>query len=141
MNAATRDVAAVIRQYGGDPTVDMPFWEGCRAGRFLLHRCGICQRAYWPASRCVVHGDTSMAWVECAGVGTLYTYTVLHKAYTSAMQDKVPYVVGVIQLAEGPYFFSNVLGCEPHDIRVGMALRARMQPHDSGLVVPVFYPL
>jgi uncharacterized OB-fold protein len=141
MSAAATELGAIIRRFGGDPVVDLPFWEGCRDGVFLLHTCGICHRSYWPASRCVQHGDQSMAWTRAEGKGTLYTYTVLHKAYTPAMQGKVPYVVGVIQLAEGPFFHSNVAGCAPDAVRVGMPLVARMERHDSGLIVPIFYPL
>jgi uncharacterized OB-fold protein len=140
MSSAASDITAIIRQFGGDPTTDKPFWEGCRSGRFLLHTCGICGRAYWPASRCVQHGDQAMTWVDSEGAGTLYTYTILHKAYTPAMNNKVPYVVGVIKLAEGPFFHSNVLGCTPDEVKVGMSLRARMESHESGLTVPIFYP-
>jgi uncharacterized protein len=141
MSTATVDLSVIIRQFGGDPTVDTPFWEGCREGRFLLHTCGICGKAYWPASRCLNHGNEAMAWVESKGIGTLYTYTILHKAYTSNMKDKVPYMVGVIQLAEGPFFHSNVMGCAIEDVHVGMQLQARMEPHAAGLIVPIFYPV
>src|SRR3546814_5887945 len=48
------DIAGAIRNLGGD-ILDLPFWEACRDGRFLLHRCNVCGRHYWPASRCVVH--------------------------------------------------------------------------------------
>src|SRR3546814_8051219 len=74
------DIAGAIRNLGGD-ILDLPFWEACRDGRFLLHRCNVCGRHYWPASRCVVHGAQSMAWLPASGRGTLYTYTVMHHAY------------------------------------------------------------
>ena len=140
MSLSSPDISAAIRQVGGDPTVDKPFWDGCREGRFLLHTCSICGKAYWPASRCLDHGDRAMTWIASKGAGTLYTYTVLHKAYTPAMKDKVPYVVGVIQLDEGPFFHSNVIGCAIEAVRIGMRLKARMVPHESGLTVPIFHP-
>jgi len=130
---------AAIRSCGGDP-LDLPFWEGCRQGRLLLHRCGVCGRHYWPASRCLEHGAQAMAWVQSEARGTLYTFTVMHHAYMPAMRDKVPYVVGVVKLLEGPFFHSNVIDCSPDEVVVGMELRAVMQPHGSGLVVPMFRP-
>ena len=141
MSAVTLDMSAVIRKFGGDPSVDTPFWEACREGRFLLHTCAICNKAYWPASRCLQHGNQAMSWRQSKGSGTLYTYTVLHKAYTAAMKDKVPYVLGVIQLDEGPFFHSNVMGCAINAVKVGMKLQARMEPHETGLTVPIFYPV
>lgn len=133
------DILSTIRGVGGDPA-DLPFWEGTAEGRFLLHRCGVCARHYWPASQCVDHGSADMAWVESSGRGALETYTVLHHAYTPAMRDKVPYVVGVIRLDEGPYYHSNVVGCDRDAVSVGMRLSARMETHESGLTLPVFHP-
>ncbi len=132
------DLLEAIRKAGGDPE-DAPFWQGCREGRFLLHRCGACRKHYWPASRCTEHGAENMQWVESSGAGELYTYTILHHAYTPSMKDKVPYVVGVIKLAESPFFHSNV-ECAPEDVQVGMKLKAHMTPHESGLIVPIFSP-
>jgi uncharacterized OB-fold protein len=131
------DTLSIIRGCGGDP-LDLPFWEACRDGRFLVHRCDECGRSYWPASRCVQHGATAMRWVEASGRGTLYTYTVMHHAYTPAMKGKTPYVVGVVQLEEGPFFHSNIVDCPLDAIAIGMPLRMTMTQHDNGLTMPVF---
>lgn len=133
------DIAAIVHSFGGD-ALDLPFWEACREGRFLLHACGICGRRYWPASRCIVHGDAQMRWIDSSGRGTLYTYTVMHHAYTAAMKGRTPYVVAVVKLDEGPYFHSNLVECPVEALRIGMPLQATMVEHESGLVVPVFRP-
>ncbi len=141
-NADTRsseDLLAMVRQLGGDPA-DMPFWEACRNNRFLLHRCGCCDRHYWPASRCIEHGDTAMAWVEVSGEGELYTYTVMHKVMSSAWKDKAPYVVGVVKLDQGPMFHTNVIECPPDQLQVGMRLQPLMLRQDNGMTVPVYRP-
>ena len=132
-------LASIIAQVGGDPA-DLPFWEACKSGRFLLHQCSVCKRSYWPASRCVEHGDQAMRWVESAGAGELHTYTVMHHAFSSILAARVPYVVGVIKLSEGPYFHSNVIGCAIEDVKVGMPLIAEMTQHESGLTIPRFRP-
>jgi uncharacterized OB-fold protein len=135
-----RTLLDIIRSVDGDP-LDLPFWEACREGRFLLHRCAVCERYYWPATRCVEHGGEAMKWVETPGRGTLYTYTIMHHAYTPSMKGKVPYAVGVIKLAEGPFFHSNVVDCPLDAIAVGMPLQAVMTEHENGLVVPMFRPV
>jgi uncharacterized OB-fold protein len=138
--SANIDTLAIIRNFGGDP-LDLPFWEGCREGQFLLHRCDVCGRNYWPASLCIEHGGYSMHWVPTLGRGTLYTYTVMHHAYTSSMKGKTPYVVGVIKLAEGPFFHSNIIDCSRDAVAIDMALEVTMKEHESGLVMPVFRPI
>ena len=138
--SGTTDAAALAVQFGGDP-LDAPFWDGCREGRFLLHRCEICRRHYWPASRCVTHGAADMRWVESSGRGAVYTYTVLHHAYTPAMKAKVPYAVVVVQLDEGPFFHAGLVDCPLEKLEVGLRLEAVMMPHESGLTLPMFQPL
>ena len=133
------DTISVIRACGGDP-LDLPFWEGCRAGKFLLHRCNICQRHYWPASRCVTHGAQDMAWVDSSGRGEVYTYTALHHAYTPSMKGKTPYVVAVIKLDEGPFFHAGVFDVPVDEIAIGLRVEATMREHDSGLTLPMFRP-
>lgn len=137
MSVVQPDTLAIIRSFGGDP-LDLPFWNACREGRFLVHRCAICQRSYWPASRCVEHGPQAMQWVDACGRGTLYTYTVMHHAYTQAMKSKTPYVVAVVKLEEGPFFHSNLLDCPLAEVAVGMPLQAVMREHETGLIVPLF---
>ena len=134
-----QDLETLIRNVGGDPA-DLPFWRGCAEGRFLLHRCNLCQRHYWPASRCIEHGDEDMQWVESSGRGQLYTYTVMHKALIPSMRERVPYVVAVVQLDEGPMYHSNIVECDYTDVRVGMRLAAVMTEHENGMALPVFKP-
>lgn len=128
-----------LRAYGGDPA-DLPFWEACENNRFLLHRCGLCGRHYWPASRCVDHADDEMHWVQATGRGRLYTYTVMHRAYTADTRDKVPFVIAVVRLDEGPFYHSNIVGCAHDEIMIDMPLEVVMTPHDSGLTIPQFRP-
>ncbi len=137
---ADSDKLQAVLSLGGDPA-DMPFWEGCERGEFLLHQCAQCSRAYWPASRCVEHGDKAMQWVPASGRGTLHTWTVLHRAYLPSMKDKVPYVVGVVELEEGPFYHANIIGCAHESLSVGMPLQCTMHLHEeSGLTVPQFLP-
>lgn len=133
------DIESIVRGVGGDPA-DLPFWEGCREGKFLLHRCNICNRHYWPASRCVEHGARDMNWVESPGKGTVYTYTVLHRALTPSMKDRIPFAVAVVQLDEGPFYHSNIVACSHDAVKVGMRVSVEMADHDSGLSIPVFKP-
>lgn len=128
-----------ILKLGGDPA-DLPFWQACDQGLFLVHQCQRCRRCYWPASRCVEHGDEAMAWVEASGQATLHTYTIMHRSYVPTMKEAVPFVVGVVELEEGPLFHTNIVNCDHDKLKIGMALQCEMQRHDSGLMIPLFFP-
>jgi uncharacterized OB-fold protein len=118
--------------------LDAPFWEACRDRRFLVHRCTECGRAYWPASTCLDHGSSSMEWQDASGRGEVHTYTVVHHVYDRSLVDKVPYVVAVVRLDEGPFFHTDIVGCEPQDVHVGMRVRVLFDEADE--MLPRFTP-
>jgi uncharacterized OB-fold protein len=119
---------------------DEPFWKGCIAHQFLLHRCTICERDYWPASTCIDHGSQSMEWAESSGAGVVHTYTVVHHAYTPEWADKIPYAMAVVRLAEGPFFHTNIVGCDPADVHVGMKVTVIWDDVDADVTIPRFTP-
>ena len=130
MSETKPDMLAIVRSVGGDP-LDLPFWEACREGRFLLHRCDICKRSYWPASRCVEHGARAMQWTKASGRGTIYTYTVMHHAYTPAMKGKTPYPVAFILLVDRRHTFAMSIDERMHALHM---LR-QLQVGDGGLQI------
>jgi len=141
MSVNTGGILAAIRKVGGDH-LDLPFWEATAQQRFLLHRCGICEKHYWPASRCLDHGDAAMAWVPASGLGEVHTYTIVHHAYSPRMAARVPYCVAVVKLAEGPFFHTNITGLPSQEVAVGLEVTVRYeQDEDSGLTLPVFAPV
>jgi uncharacterized OB-fold protein len=50
----------------------------------------------------------------------------------------VPYVVALIELAEGPTLLSNVVGCAPEAVQVGAPVRVRFEAWAPEVTVPVF---
>jgi uncharacterized protein len=78
-------------------------------------------------------------WVEAGGRATLYTYSVVHVNDLPPWQDRVPYVAAVVELAEGPRMMTNLVGCDPDRVVVGMELRVDFRA-DGEFTVPVFRP-
>jgi uncharacterized protein len=120
--------------------LDGPFWDACRNHVFLVHRCQVCQRAYWPASTCVDHGSSSMAWEPASGRAEVFTYTVVHHVYEPSLADRVPYALAVVRLDEGPFFHTDVVGCAPSDVHVGMRVRVVFDAVDDETTIPRFAP-
>jgi uncharacterized OB-fold protein len=118
--------------------LDLPFWNACLEHRFLLHRCEVCGRSYWPASTCVDHGGAAMNWVDATGRGEVHTFTVVHHVYDQSMVDKVPYVVAVVQLDEGPFFHTDIVECRPADVHIGMRVEVTFDDVDTDTVIPRF---
>ena len=48
-----------------------------------------------------------------------------------------PYVVALIELKEGPRLISNVVGCAPEDVSIGMKVQVKFETED-GFMLPRF---
>jgi uncharacterized OB-fold protein len=76
--------------------------------------------------------------MESAGRGTVYTYTVVHRAPSTAFS--VPYVLAAIDLEEGFTMFSNVVRCPPEEVTFDMPVTVVFEERAPGLILPVFVP-
>jgi len=66
---------------------------------------------------------------------------VYRRSYHAAFRERVPYAVGVIDLAEGVRFLSRLVQVAPHAIRCGMEVEVEFEPVADDVVIPVFRPL
>lgn len=118
-----------------------PYWEGAREGRLLVQHCAACDRIWHPPLPCCPHcrsGD--IGWREMSGDGTVYSYTVVTHPTHFEFADRIPYVVAIVELAEGPRLVTGITGCAPDQVRVGMAVRARFTPVTGDVTLPYFEP-
>ena len=116
------------------------FWDAARRGVLRIKRCADCGAYhYYPRPFCPVCWSTNVAWVDAAGTGTLYTYSIIYANDLPAFRDRVPYVVAIVELDEGPRMETNVVGCPLDEVRVGMRLVVTFE--DEGeIVLPRFRP-
>ena len=114
-----------------------PFWDAAAQGRLMLPRCNACQRHFFrPEVACTHCFATDWQWVDASGRGSLYSYSVLHKAPAAGFQ--VPLVLAVVELDEGPCMFSNLVGVEMGDIRIDMPLQVAFEQVATGIFLPRF---
>ena len=81
-----------------------------------------------------------MHWVPSTGNGSLHTFTIYYRALNPAWKDDVPYNVGVVELDEGPFMFTNVVGVPNEDLKVGMRLQVTFNEVRPGVTLPQFEP-
>jgi uncharacterized OB-fold protein len=105
------------------------------AGRFmLLQSRGSGVFVHPPRVAAPGSGDSDLHWVTASGLGTVHS--------TTTVRCKPPasdYNVALIDLEEGPRMMSTVIGIAPADVRIGMAVRARIDGGEEGPRV-VFEP-
>jgi uncharacterized OB-fold protein len=73
-----------------------------------------------------------------SGDGTVYTYTVVRHPTHFAFADKVPYVLAIVELAEGPRLVTALVGAAPEEVRVGQPVRVVFREVADGVTLPYF---
>jgi len=120
----------------------LPFWEACRNREFRAQQCRRCQRFWFPPSLLCQHcWSREWTWERLSGRGTLVSFVVYRRIYHSAFRNHVPYVVGVIALAEGIRFMSRLTEVKPAEVHGGMEVEVVFDPVADGVVLPLFRPL
>jgi hypothetical protein len=127
------------------PTSELtqPYWDAARRGQLVVQRCEACEhRPFPPRATCPSCGSSSLSWSAVSGRATVYSYTVAHRPPHPAFAAQLPLVVAIVELEEGPRMFTNIVGCDPADVEVGMAVEATSEPiDDTDMVLPVFTPI
>lgn len=88
-----------------------PYWAAAARGRVLLQRCGSCGQVWHPpAPVCPGCRGTAWEWFEAAGQGAVRSFTeVVHPVHRQ-VETVVPYLVVLVELAEGPLFLCGWAG-------------------------------
>jgi len=115
------------------------WWEGIERGELLIQKCRGCGALHHPprpmCGRC-----RSTAWegVRAAGRGTVYSFTVLHHPKFPGYE--YPLVCALVELEEGTRIVSNIVGCAPAEVRIGMPVELSIVQIDETMKLPLFRP-
>jgi uncharacterized OB-fold protein len=103
---------------------DKPFWDAIDAGEFVLARC-TCGTYYARLQACPQCGADAnvLTWVPASGQGTVRTFVVFDKPYHPYFKDRLPYIVAVVTLKEGPEITTNIVDADVSDVAIGMPVR------------------
>jgi uncharacterized protein len=137
-------MAVLLPQAEGIPLprptpVSAPFWDGCGRGELLFQRCKCCDKAMFPpALQCRYCGGSELGWETSGGKGSVYSWSVVWRPQIPAFT--IPYVAVIVDLDEGYQILSNIIGCDPADICLGMRLRVEFHEIGGNVHLPYFRP-
>jgi hypothetical protein len=115
------------------------FWTSGQDGRLRFLRCQAC--GYYlhpPIPRCPECGGRDVGPEAVSGRGEVFSFTVNHHPWDGGTE---PYTIAVVAFPEQTdlRMTSNVVGCPPDDVRIGLPVQVTFEQHDE-VWVPVFEP-
>ncbi len=120
-----------------------PFWDAAKQHRLLIQRCGGCRQHYfYPRPQCPHCFSRNVTWVETSGRGTLHTFVINHRPprnYPLA----APFIIGIVQLDEGPRLLTNIVGIapDPEQLRCDMPVEVVFDDITDDIALPRFRPI
>ena len=80
-----------------------PFWDAVAEHRLVVQKCNGCGRWIWqPRPLCPTCHATDLAWTDVSGAARVVSWTVLHPPVLSVWQDKLPFVILLVELDDAP---------------------------------------
>jgi uncharacterized OB-fold protein len=88
-------------------------------------KCEVCDGIFFPMRRVCPNcrRDGKPVSLAFSGKGTVHSFTVIRIA-SEGFETFTPYVVGLIQLEEGPKVTSQVVDCDLEEVYIGMPVEA-----------------
>jgi uncharacterized OB-fold protein len=104
--------------------------------------CTACNEWIWyPKALCPSFGRRdSIQWRELSGKGKVYSFTIIRQVIgnSPAFNKDIPFVVGLIELDEGPRIYSNVSGMKPEEILIDDPVVVYFDDVGLGMALPKF---
>jgi len=99
-----------------------PYFEAAREGRLSLQKCPRDGFFFYPRAVCPDCLGDDWSWEDVSGQGTIYSYTVDRMGLDPAQRSRVPLIVAIVELDEGPRMTSNIVGSSPEDVSIGQSV-------------------
>ena len=137
----TAEMAPIPRPLPRPSPFSRPFWEAARRHELMIQRCLSCRNhIFYPRYNCPWCGSRDLEWVKASGRGKVYTYTVARRPTHPAFADRVPYVIAIVELEEGPHLTTNIVDCDPNSVRIDMTVQVSFEDVDEETTLVTFRP-
>ena len=117
------------------------WWEALARHELYFQRCRDCgTKRLYARAVCTSCMSSATGWVRASGRGRVYTFTVTHQNQAPGFREELPYVLALVELDEGPRLMTNVVGCAPDAVRIGMAVEVVFDDVTPEVTLPKFRP-
>ena len=116
------------------------FFDGTAKGEFRLRRSRVTGEMLAPQVYTDSTGSADLEWVAAAGTGRVVSWAVSYAKPVDGTQ-RAQSVVAIVELDEGPWWWTELVGADPGELREGLPVQVEfVRPDGSAETLPVFRP-
>ncbi len=113
-------------------------WAATREHELRYQTCEDCCTVVWyPRAHCTRCGSARLRWQPSAGLGTVYTFTVVRQHPHPFHRARLPYVTALVDLDEGFRVLTELVGVAPEAVAIGQRVAITWEDHEE-LAIPLF---
>jgi uncharacterized OB-fold protein len=117
------------------------WWRSLHDGLLLLERCTACRHVYfYPRGMCPSCWCEEVEWVPSTGRGRVYTYSTVRINDLPPFAERLPYVVAMVDLEEGPRIMATLADVDVDDVKIGLPVRLSPRTLNEHYSAPEFVP-
>jgi uncharacterized OB-fold protein len=136
---------SILKETHADPRTQ-PFWDAAKEDRLVAPRCTNCGTFRLPPSAyCFVCQHQETEWVELAGTGRIFSYTVVWHPLHPDLAAICPYASGVVELdgtqGAGARMLVNIIDCDPNALTIGDPVEIVWEHVNDEMTTPRFRPI
>ncbi len=116
-----------------------PYWEAAAEGKLRMQRCDDCGEIRFPPGHiCRKCGSEKATWIEVGGRGRVHSFTIMRRAPTPAYAARVPYVLALVDLDDGPRMMANIIGDGALKVSLEEPVDVTFEERGEGFKLPQF---
>jgi uncharacterized protein len=117
------------------------YWAAAKDHKFIIQYCTECNEyQFYPRGVCSHCLSSALEWRDASGKGEVYSFSVNHRAPHPGFADKIPFVLAIVELEEGPRMMTNIVGCDPESVKIGMPVTVVFEDVTDEVTLPKFKP-
>jgi uncharacterized protein len=134
--------AAGVRPVPAPDELTAPYWAALNRHELVLQRCGTCGAFHHPPLEVCTCGADAMTWVPVSGRASIYSFVVDYRLLVPGFSE--PYVIAQVNPVETEddtvRIVTNIVGCRPEDVEIGMAVHVEFVEVAPGVTLANFAP-
>ena len=109
-------------------------------GQLLLQRCDNCGAViFFPRKRCPSCWSASLANRASVGVGSIVTFSIVHRGVDEAFRLQGQQVVlAVVKTDDGPQIITRIVGCDPAEVEIDQRVQLYAGNDRAAYPLPVY---